>query len=201
MAAFRRLEGERFGTNIVKRISRKTAHHIYWESECTKCGMVSHRNSYDTMRPPACRCKGVIGEKFGQLTPIKFSGKDKHQQNLWECRCDCGLTNVASTASLKSGDVKSCGCSHIKHGASYLPEYSAYLRVKDNFKSVDEFIAKIGMRPSPKHYLSRRNGLQPHSPTNTFWRNADDYRDLSTADLGDDYFVDIDSYCRSEASA
>lgn len=31
---------------------------------------------------------------------------------LWRCKCDCGGEHVASTAVLRSGDVKSCGCLH-----------------------------------------------------------------------------------------
>lgn len=59
------------------------------------------------------------GQKFGRLTVIKRVGS-KNGQAQWECRCDCGNIKFITTAILKCGGTKSCGCyskdCHTKHG-------------------------------------------------------------------------------------
>lgn len=32
----------------------------------------------------------------------------------WVCRCDCGQLAVVSTAALRSGNTRSCGCARVK---------------------------------------------------------------------------------------
>lgn len=53
----------------------------------------------------------MIGEKFNRLTIIRqdTSRKDKTRR-YWMCRCDCGKWVSVSTADLKNGNTKSCGC-------------------------------------------------------------------------------------------
>ena len=60
--------------------------------------------------------KDLQGIKFGYLTADKIVGKNKHNTNLWECKCDCGNTKVASTNQLNTGNTKSCGCQKRKLG-------------------------------------------------------------------------------------
>ena len=53
-------------------------------------------------------------QKFGNLTVLKRVENNKHNHAMWYCSCGCGHENcigknVASTADLKSGKVKSCG--------------------------------------------------------------------------------------------
>lgn len=50
------------------------------------------------------------GQKFGKLTVVKFSHRNKYGQACWICKCDCGNTKIASTSSLRKGYNKSCGC-------------------------------------------------------------------------------------------
>lgn len=52
----------------------------------------------------------LIGEKFGRLEVLERAGKDKHQNLLWLCRCECGNTTTVSSNSLQQGRIKSCGC-------------------------------------------------------------------------------------------
>lgn len=52
----------------------------------------------------------LTGKKFGRLTVIKRTDNGNCKQVRWICKCDCGNTHVASTASLRSGHSKSCGC-------------------------------------------------------------------------------------------
>ena len=51
-------------------------------------------------------------ERYGKLVTKKIVGKTKHRQNLWECECDCTNIISVSSASLSTGNTKSCGCLH-----------------------------------------------------------------------------------------
>ena len=51
----------------------------------------------------------MIGTRFGRLQ-VSASAGSKNWHRMWVCQCDCGNTVVRSTAILKSGKTKSCGC-------------------------------------------------------------------------------------------
>lgn len=51
----------------------------------------------------------VSGQRFGKLIAVKVVGK---KPVLWECKCDCGKTHIASRNALYK--LRSCGCSHIE---------------------------------------------------------------------------------------
>lgn len=54
--------------------------------------------------------KDLTGKKFGYLTVLECAGKPDGRRYSWKCQCDCGnIINVPS-ASLCSGNTKSCGC-------------------------------------------------------------------------------------------
>lgn len=50
----------------------------------------------------------LTGLSFGRWTVISFAGKNRHGQNLWLCRCECGVRKVVRG----SGKINSlsCGC-------------------------------------------------------------------------------------------
>lgn len=52
----------------------------------------------------------ITGKKYGKLTVIEQSGKDKHNNILWKCQCECGNVTSVSGYRLRNGVVKSCGC-------------------------------------------------------------------------------------------
>lgn len=56
----------------------------------------------------------ITGETFGYLKVNKFHGKKIHDNGVsyryWECTCHCGKTMLVTTAALRSGNTKSCGC-------------------------------------------------------------------------------------------
>ena len=54
--------------------------------------------------------KDMLGQKFGRLTVVEFSGTDKWQTAMWKCQCDCGREVVVRGIDLRSGHTKSCGC-------------------------------------------------------------------------------------------
>jgi len=52
----------------------------------------------------------LTGQKFNRLTALKYIGKDKFNNTLWKCQCDCGKIKIVGAHHLKSGKVKSCSC-------------------------------------------------------------------------------------------
>lgn len=52
------------------------------------------------------------GQKFNYLTVIKYHGKTKINESLWECECVCGAKRIIRSFSFRSGRTKSCGCVH-----------------------------------------------------------------------------------------
>ena len=50
------------------------------------------------------------GLKYGRLTVVKHSGKDKRNKYLWLCKCDCGNEKIVVSDNLSSGKSNSCGC-------------------------------------------------------------------------------------------
>lgn len=52
----------------------------------------------------------LSGKRFGLLTVVRLSGKNKFRRNTWLCRCDCGNESNPTTAALRSGNTRSCGC-------------------------------------------------------------------------------------------
>lgn len=52
----------------------------------------------------------LTGMKFERLTVLGDGGKDKFNNRLRKCRCDCGEITFATRTALKSGHKRSCGC-------------------------------------------------------------------------------------------
>lgn len=57
----------------------------------------------------------LTGQRFGRLTALKPVDVPTKAGSFWLCQCDCGNTTIASTANLKTGNTKSCGClAHVR---------------------------------------------------------------------------------------
>ena len=53
----------------------------------------------------------LTGQKFHRLQVVqKSEQQSKADTVLWDCICDCGSKTTATTAQLRSGHKKSCGC-------------------------------------------------------------------------------------------
>lgn len=61
------------------------------------------------------KIEDLAGKRFGKLTVISLEGKDEKRGTLWKCQCDCGNIKIAKSHILKSGHIKSCGCSYKKN--------------------------------------------------------------------------------------
>ena len=137
------------------------------------------------------------GEKYGLLVVIAFIKSTKYV--IWECLCGCGKTVEVTTAHLRSGTTKSCGClrkvSSIKHGMAKSPIYLSWQAMKSrcynsntpNYKyyggrgitihpswidSFEQFYTDMGERPSTEYSLDRKDTNGNYEPSNCKWSTA-----------------------------
>lgn len=54
--------------------------------------------------------KDLTGNRYGQLTVIRFLGRNPSGTYMWECLCDCGKTTIVPRNNLTSAHTLSCGC-------------------------------------------------------------------------------------------
>lgn len=52
----------------------------------------------------------LTGQRFGKLLVKSFAGKNKCDEKLWKCVCDCGNITTVTQGHLRSGHTTSCGC-------------------------------------------------------------------------------------------
>lgn len=97
----------------------------------------------------------LLGQRFFSLLVVKYYGKDKFRQHLWECLCDCGKVRITTTGLLKNGKAKSCGCMVSKyasrhtltHGMSYTKEWRVWKGIKSRcFRKKDKCYKDYGGR-------------------------------------------------------
>lgn len=58
--------------------------------------------------------KDLTGKKFGKLKVLSKSNKLSKRGVYWDCVCECGKEHQVSGDNLRSGGVKSCGCSRVE---------------------------------------------------------------------------------------
>lgn len=54
--------------------------------------------------------KDLVGNDYGRLTVVRFVGRCKFRNSLWECVCECGSVAIVTYQRLECGTTKSCGC-------------------------------------------------------------------------------------------
>jgi len=53
----------------------------------------------------------LVKEKFSLLTVVSRAPSRKSDRRaMWNCLCKCGNKHIVSTADLRGGRVRSCGC-------------------------------------------------------------------------------------------
>lgn len=88
-----------------------------------------------------------IGQRFGMLTVVASSGKNKKNEFQWSCRCDCGSSACATSSRLRLGSKTHCGCKARVPGKHLSPEFSAKV-------AAIRLAKKIGI--SPEEYRRHR---------------------------------------------
>lgn len=112
---FKNIVGQRFGNLIVKEMLYKYkdgATYCKCDCSCGKTDYICRMNGLVTGNTKSCGCihsPSLVGQKFGRLTVIAESGRERNQK-IWECKCDCGTTTFLSSYVLTSGHTLSCGC-------------------------------------------------------------------------------------------
>lgn len=96
-----------------------------WLCKC-KCGNVVsvYRNHLTCGGTTSCGCARKYvnlkelkpGTKFGRLEVVCRTEKKSGNSYMYKCRCECGSTCFVSSASLKKGTTKSCGCLASENG-------------------------------------------------------------------------------------
>lgn len=60
--------------------------------------------------PTRINWESFIGQKFGRLTVLGITGRDKKYAPLADAKCECGVIKNYHLGSIRKGDVLSCGC-------------------------------------------------------------------------------------------
>jgi hypothetical protein len=110
------LKDKTFGKWKVLEISERKNGRVYWKCECC-CGITKSVSGRDLKSGAStnCGCQrkrfvDLSGKKFGKLTVLCESHKDKHGKMHWLCECSCGNKKAITTQSLNRGATRSCGC-------------------------------------------------------------------------------------------
>jgi len=114
--------GQRFGKLVILDYSKKGKIKV----KCD-CGEVAEKG-FDSLkrgrfhtciaspRKPSEILENLIGKKFNRLEVINYDHINKKGTRYWRCKCDCGKDSIVSTAKLKKGTTKSCGCFNSDRG-------------------------------------------------------------------------------------
>lgn len=132
---------------------------------------------------------------------------------MWSCHCDCGNERTVQKGNLTTGHTTSCGCSHVEHGFSFVgrrrteyriwsgivqrctnhkhPSFHHYggrgITVCEEWRrDFTAFFRDMGLRPSAKHSIERKDNSLGYEPHNCKWatmreqtRNVRDNRYLT----------------------
>lgn len=118
----------------------------------------------------------LAGKRFGRLVAKEYSRVNIVNEHFWHCECDCGAKPEIRERAMVSGNTKSCGC--------YRRELRTAKRIHDGIlvtglpvvdswaKSVDAFIADMGL-PSDSGYVIRKHDeSKPYSKDNCYWSDV-----------------------------
>lgn len=140
----------------------------------------------------------LSGEVFCRLTVHKVVGRNRHNQLIWSCTCECGNECNALGFIMRRGEKQSCGCLqkeaaaniNKKHGKTrtkiyaiwramtqrcYDPNSHAYnryggrgIKICDKWKSFEGFYEDMGDKPEGLS-LERIDNNGNYEPANVVW--------------------------------
>lgn len=84
--------------------------------------------------------KDITGQRFNNLTVLRYYGSNYRGDAEWYCKCDCGEIAIVIGSQLRNGHTKSCGClqkewtstnkPHTTHGLSEIPEFKVWVDIR-----------------------------------------------------------------------
>ncbi len=78
----------------------------------------------------------LSNQKIGMLNVIRPVDKNKFNNIIWECKCDCGNTvNILSGNLRKKGHTTSCGCYKIKNQTHHSMHKTRFYNIWRQMKS------------------------------------------------------------------
>ena len=120
---------------------------------------------------------------YGHLKVVGFGGY-RGTAILWQCRCTlCGSIEQYYRANLRSGNSTQClDCnrkffteSSTSHGMNRTPIYRTWERVRRTegccrkWEKFQAFYDDVGDKPSPDHFLVRKDSKKGWKPSNAIW--------------------------------
>ena len=110
--------GSRYGMlTVIARAPTRPGGLAYWRCLCD-CGKEIEVRGVDIRKghTTSCGCKKLsnlineVGNKYGLLTVLEYTGSIPGGGAKWKCQCECGNIVEVCAACLRSGHTKSCGC-------------------------------------------------------------------------------------------
>lgn len=86
----------------------------------------------------------MIGKRFGRLTVLRLSHKDRWYKRNYVCRCDCGNETIVLGRNLTTGNTTSCGCfkkeviekgANLKHAMRKTRLYSIWAGIRKRIRN------------------------------------------------------------------
>ena len=164
MGGWKDLAGKRFGKlTVIEKTDERISNQIVWRCKCD-CGNTVRATSSHLFsgHTTSCGCArdginriDLTGKRFGRLVVLGPTEKRSGNSVVWCCRCDCGNEVDVSSARLRTGQTRSCGClSSEVHKESFKPAREK--REKDYVEGTD---VKLLMHTPIKSNTSGKAGV------------------------------------------